>query len=290
MSDNILTKPWFMPTVIGLASATGGAIVGFVAGMRVGYSIRVNEEEEYEDIIGRFTETVTVDEAGEEDPQLEFEFDATVEDLQEIDTSNVELVVEEERIVRETRPNDPNPRNDPRDITVDWEAVDRAQKENPEGIYITREQEEARIRRLNGDEPVQSNVFALDYGDWNYDVELVTRSVDKPYILHRDEFWGEEMNYDQSTLTYYVDDDILTSQDDEQPIPRYETVTGPLRFGHGSGDPNVVYIRNDNHSAEYEVLRFEGSYTQEVLGLAAEDESEKSDLKHSVRKFRPRDD
>jgi len=259
--------------------------------MRVGYSIRANEEEELEDIIGTFRETVVVDESGEEDPQLEFEFDATVEDLQEINDDNLELVVEEERIVREPPRNDPNPRNDPRDITVDWEEIERQKRENPQpGIYITPEMEEARLRRLNQDDPVQYNVFERDYGDWDYDVELATRTIEKPYILHRDEFWGEEMQYDQSTLTYYVDDDILTSEEDNQPIPRYETVTGPLRFGHGSGDPNIVYVRNDNHSAEYEVVRFEGSYTQEVLGLAAEDESEKSDLKHSVRKFRPRDD
>jgi hypothetical protein len=61
-----------------------------------------------------------------------------------------------------------------------------------------------------------------------------------------------------------------------------------LVFGHGSGDPNVVYIRNEKLQAEYEVLRDPGSYEIEVLGGHVEREMQEVDLKHSRQpgKFR----
>jgi hypothetical protein len=64
-------------------------------------------------------------------------------------------------------------------------------------------------------------------------------------------------------------------------------VTGPLLFGHGSGQEYVVYIRNDERRAEYEVTRVEGRYTIEVLGYELEHDAEVEDIKHSKHmKFR----
>ena len=65
----------------------------------------------------------------------------------------------------------------------------------------------------------------------------------------------------------------------------FHNVVGDLRFGHGSNDPNVVYIRNDRLKAEYEVLLNSGSYQEEILGQKFEKEA-KDELKHSTYKFR----
>src|SRR5690606_22594158 len=125
------------------------------------------------------------------------------------------------------------------------------------------------------DEPeiVMSNVFAESDDAWDYEIELENRREDAPKILHKDEVYAGEKNYMQSTLTFYEGDRVLVVEEDETPLYNLSDVTGMLRFGHGSGDPNVVYIRNDKRRAEYEVLRHEGHYAHEVLGLDIEERS-----------------
>ncbi len=64
-------------------------------------------------------------------------------------------------------------------------------------------------------------------------------------------------------------------------------MTGPLLFGHGSGDPNVVHIRNDSRKSEYEILYDPGLYSQDVLGLEIEDNQRVKGIEHSKnRQFR----
>lgn len=143
------------------------------------------------------------------------------------------------------------------------------------------------------EEPVTTSVFNKeDDDDWNYDKELQEReNLDPkaPYIIHRDEFEAEEEGYRQTTLTYYSGDGILVDESDT-PIYNFEKVVGELLFGHGSRDQNVVYVRNPEHQAEYEILLDSGMYQVEVLGQEIEDKYEDNDLKHShMRKFRASD-
>lgn len=121
--------------------------------------------------------------------------------------------------------------------------------------------------------------------DWDYELEQGNRTMDKPYILHQDEYFAKETEYSQSTLTYYSGDDILVDEQ-EVPIYNYKAVVGDLLFGHGSDDPNVVYVRNDKLSGEYEVIKDSGHYEIEVLGNEYESILEKHDLKPNVMKFR----
>ncbi len=112
------------------------------------------------------------------------------------------------------------------------------------------------------------------------------RSDKQPYVLHKDEFFADENGYSQITLTYYAGDNILVDESDV-PIYNHVDVVGDLLFGHGSGDPKTVYIRNDKQHAEYEVLHDEGLYSQEVLGLEIENNLRVQEIKHSHnRKFR----
>lgn len=129
----------------------------------------------------------------------------------------------------------------------------------------------------------------LDKIEWSYEAERATRTDTAPYILHRDEFFGEEMGFDQSTWTYYEGDDILVDETDT-PVYNYQENTGELKWGHGSGDENVVYIRNEDMKAEYEVVRNEGHYSVEVLGLELEERLAADDLRHSrQQRFRDSD-
>lgn len=136
-------------------------------------------------------------------------------------------------------------------------------------------------------EPVMRSVFAGNDDTWDLDKETASRTESSPYVIHRDEFFSEESGYIQTSLTYYELDDILCDEDDS-PVYNHAEVIGPFKFGHGSGDPNVFYVRNESRRGEYEILKHSGSYAKEVLGLEAEEELE-NELKHSstsVRRFR----
>lgn len=102
--------------------------------------------------------------------------------------------------------------------------------------------------------------------DWDYEKEMAARTPDAPYAIHKDEFYAEEMGYAQNTLTYYAGDEIVTNEDDT-PIYNWKTVIGNLRFGHGSGDLDVFYVRNDVRQNEYEVVFEQSFFSKEILGL-----------------------
>lgn len=158
------------------------------------------------------------------------------------------------------------------------------QEATDEDTVITIEPVGPEFEELNA--VVAANVFAGDDSDWNYEEEVAQRSEDEPYVLHRDEFFEEEKGYAQITVTYYAGDEILTD-DNDSPIYNHHDVIGDLRFGHGSNDPKVFYVRNDKRHAEYEVVYDPGLYSVEVLGHEIEDNARVEELRHSrVPKFR----
>lgn len=121
------------------------------------------------------------------------------------------------------------------------------------------------------------------------------RDYTKPYVLTHDEYFTAEKEYEQLSLTYYEGDKTLANERDE-PVADVESLVGKenlLRFGSGSKDPNIVYIRNDHKQLDCEVVRSSGSYVDEVLGLDVE--PPKNEMKHSAqarrrREFRHGDD
>lgn len=141
--------------------------------------------------------------------------------------------------------------------------------------------EEVQVEVTERKGPVAVGIFrrAEDNG-WDYDTEMQKRTDDAPYVIHKDEFFGDEMEWDsQSTLTYYVGDDVLADQND---VPIYDIADtiGEVKFGHGSGDPNVFYVRDPRKHCEYEILRHTGQFSVEVLGNTIEHGYEQGDLRH----------
>lgn len=108
------------------------------------------------------------------------------------------------------------------------------------------------------------------YDGWSYPYELAQRNIHVPHVIHQDEFAGNENEYQQTTYTYYAGDDILTDTDDTV-INNRENLIGPpenlQRFGHGTDDENVLYIRNADLELEFEICRTPKSYEEEVLGI-----------------------
>lgn len=130
------------------------------------------------------------------------------------------------------------------------------------------------------DEEVVKNIFEND-DDWDYEAEANTRDGKSIYVIHRDEFIPDEMGYRQSTVTWYEGDKILADERDA-PIYNWSSIVGTdLPFGHGSGDANVVYIRNEELRHEYEVLKDPGRFDVEVEGHQIEQDFEDQEIRHS---------
>ena len=133
---------------------------------------------------------------------------------------------------------------------------------------------------------VTQNVFVSrqdDPRDWDYNAEIADRELNPevPYTISFDEFNDNEVNHEQTTLTYYDEDDTLVDSKD-QPIDNTEYTVGDdnlTRFGHGSGDVNVVYVRNEKIDMDFEIVRSRGSYQREILGSDPE-----PNLQHSRRR------
>ncbi len=143
-------------------------------------------------------------------------------------------------------------------------------------------------------EVTTNNVFTAsgaDPRDWDYNVEIASRDTTKPYVISFEEFNENEEGHEQATLAYFSSDDTLVDEKD-QPIDNTEYTVGDdnlSRFGHGSNDRNVVYVRNERLGMDFEVVRSNGSYSQSVLGIDPE-----TTIRHSHRrpgrKFRGTDE
>lgn len=267
---HILKSPWTIPTVVGLVSFGGGLGAGYFIGFRRGFNVNIDElmdytepedgegDDEFFDVEGVAEQRVIIDKEAYDSP-------ATVPEMEVEVTADGRGI-----IVRPEGRNEP----DPEDIL----------KPEPE----PEEEDEEDF------EPVHVNVF--EDPNWDWEEEVASRNLndegisDKPYILHHDEFHRQEMDYTQTTLAYYEGDDVLVPEGEQEPLFNHDELTGPRRWGHGSGDPNVVLIRNDARRAEYEILRYEGHFAKEVLGYEAEQRAQTKDLQHSrVGKFRDTD-
>lgn len=143
--------------------------------------------------------------------------------------------------------------------------------------------------------PVHQNIFSgknPSEDEWDYEFETRIREENpgEPYILHHDEFFENDPDHEQAQLTYYEGDDTL-ADDKDVPVPDPDATVGTealTQFGHGSKDRNTVYVRNERLDMDFEIVKSNGKYSVEVLGLDDTDS-----LQHSYsrpRRFRESDD
>lgn len=125
---------------------------------------------------------------------------------------------------------------------------------------------------------VEENVFIdgkpINPFDWNLEVEQSKRNPEEPYVISFEEFNENSTDWEQNNLVYYEGDDVLADERDN-PIPEIEATVGYdnlNRFGHGSQDPKVVYIRNERTEALFEVIKNEGKFADQVAGFRHSDE------------------
>jgi hypothetical protein len=95
-----------------------------------------------------------------------------------------------------------------------------------------------------------------------------SRDTRKPYVIGVEEFSEDMTHFDKLTIYYYEDDDTLV-EGGEDIITDVDWTIGNDsldHFGDNSDDPDIVYVRNERISVDYEVIRLPKSYAETVLG------------------------
>lgn len=98
------------------------------------------------------------------------------------------------------------------------------------------------------------------------------RDKTMPYIISESEFHTNLESYEQVVLLWYSDE-ILADEKGKQ-VANIKSVLGKgtlKHFGHDEANPNTLYVRNDVLKADYEVVRLETSYGEDVMGIAPKD-------------------
>lgn len=154
--------------------------------------------------------------------------------------------------------------------------------------YIHEQIEERLAEEKAKEEESSHNVFKEPDDTWSYEEEEQARAIrapHDPYVIHLDEWNAAERGYTQTSLQWYEVDEVLTDEADA-PIPNPKAVVGELQWGHGSGNDDVCFVRNELLKTEYEVIRVRDSYTNMLLGLRAEEKAQQEDehLEHRVRR------
>lgn len=111
---------------------------------------------------------------------------------------------------------------------------------------------------------------------WDQDLEIAKRAElpdGDPYIISHMEFNENEHDHEQTRLVYYAEDDVLLD-DKNSPIDAVDMVVGEdnlTRFGHGTMNNRIVFIRNHKLGMDFEVVKNDGSYSKDVLGFQHSD-------------------
>ena len=263
---------WVIPVAVGAVSFVAGAAAGYFATRRQYNQI----QEDVEKVSAEVDENqlqldLSVEEIKKATGRIEYVTRRASEEGDRLVSTVREMAIIKDLPVESMHAHPSSHRPDPRQIVTGLTESEEPGKED--------------------DMPQIVHIFQEEDDTWDYEFETANRNRTTPYVIHRDEFHNDEMGYlelgGQRCFTYYAADDIVTDEMDV-PIYRWQDRLGPLKFGHGSGDPNIVYIRNEAESEEYEVLHSDESYqdTEEKTRMA--DFFEQEDLKHAkgVEKFR----
>lgn len=240
-----------------ISLALGGFVVGAGLGAAAGYIF-----------CKRQLESKYYQKAADEIAEMREEYHRKAVALEnKVEKPKLEDIVREQGYSTEERPTQPPMAVTPPHTVV--EAVQDDEESKPEPT----EPETRNTFQEFGDE-------SRDEDEWDWHKERSRRSPRRPYVIHIDEK-EERDTYDELTFTYFEDDDVLCNERDEiVDAEDREKIIGAAnlsKFGHGSGDPEVVYIRNDQLEMVIEVSRSPNSYAEEVHGFEPE-------IQHSDRR------
>jgi len=141
-------------------------------------------------------------------------------------------------------------------------------KETNESLGYSRKEDEVK-------EPVKRVAVQRDDSD-----------PDHPFVIPVQAFMDNEELFEQFVLTYYVGDNTLIYEDSDRVVEDVDQTVGfnnLHNFGVESGNDDTVYVRNPKKETEYEILRDEGKYSEDIQGVDTWDDS--PEPKKPIRKF-----
>lgn len=140
--------------------------------------------------------------------------------------------------------------------------------DNPRWDGPLNDEEMELYRSVLGDEPELVMSVLTDIRENRY---IASMDEDEPmFQITAEEHLFKPEFFETRELDYYEEDDILALG--REVIPQIERYINPICLNHfgensGSGDPNVVWCRNDKHEIDYEITRHEDSYQHAILGI-----------------------
>lgn len=120
------------------------------------------------------------------------------------------------------------------------------------------------------------------------DQEKIDLDGDDPYVITVDQFQDEHVTgpneHDKQTITYFAGDGVLVDSRD-MIIKDTQKTVGEFadRFGHGSDEEHIVYVRNCWMTVDFEIVREEGTYASYI---SRSDDWENEDIKPPVLRMR----
>jgi len=139
---------------------------------------------------------------------------------------------------------------------------------------------------------ISHNIFtdAKENPEWDPEAEAKLREGEEIFIIEHDEYFESE--YQTIQVTWYAGDGVLADEKEEH-IPIPESVVGKRalnNFGHGSRDPNIVYVRNEKLGIDVEVVHNDGKYTEQVQGFMQHEDMYGGGNRRRVLRNHPFDD
>lgn len=147
----------------------------------------------------------------------------------------------------------------------DFEAAVKAVAEgtSPEELRVVdepvEEDEEA------DDEKLRQNIFEASVRS-----DVMNGGEDEhpsaPYVIPVEIFQEESDIYEKVSISYYEDGTLADERN--MPIPDPDPIVGDEnleRFGEGSQDDNIVYVRNERIHMDFEISREIGSYAESFM-------------------------
>lgn len=146
------------------------------------------------------------------------------------------------------------PQPEPERVQAEVPQVEAVEEPIDETVETTRSNLQSLIDMYTADEVAQS--------EFSQQVAVaVEQENSAPYVISREKYaYDEEGHYYSKITLYYYPDDRVLLDDDEEPIAdvaRHVGWRNLSRFGDESGDPGVVFVRNDKLESDFEIVREE---------------------------------
>lgn len=149
----------------------------------------------------------------------------------------------------------------PANVTLNGEPVDTSYPQEPLSIFDEAEKAE-----------VDQQTVVLNQ-------LLENRVPTQPYVITMEEFLSSEWDHhDKEVLKYYdgPDGDVTLVDESETIVPEIEDIIGDAYnyFGVGSQDKDIVYVRREMYSVDYEIHRVPVSFVEAIHGISFDADQE----------------